>query len=270
MSVASYQVELDIFSGPLDLLLYLVRRNEVEIRDLPVAPITTQFLEYIAILEAIDLDLAGDFLVVASSLAEIKSRLVLPQAEDPSEPELDADPRSDLIQQLLEYKKFKDAANSLEEQAASWQEHYPRLTDDRPQSARDVSADRIKEVELWDLVSALDRILKQQKAEVTSLIRYDDTPISVYVEQIGSHVREVGRVAFTSLFESETVRSTIIGMFLALLELLRHQGFRAEQSEFHGEIWLLPPAGDATDRSASPQEDPSPAVTDDTDPPTVD
>lgn len=263
MTATPYQVELDIFSGPLDLLLYLVRRNELEIRDLPVAPITAQFLEYIEILEAIDIDLAGDFIVVASSLTEIKSRLVLPQADADDEPELEVDPRSDLIQQLLEYKKFKDAANSLEERAAAWQEHYPRLTDDRPQSARDVSADRIKEVELWDLVSALDRVLKQQHTEVTSHIRYDDTPISVYVERIGNLVRERGRVAFTSLFEAETVRSTIVSMFLALLELLRHQGFQAEQSDFYGEIWLLPPPAGSTKPDATSGEDAAGSTPDD-------
>src|SRR5690606_17157600 len=115
-----YRVELDIYSGPLDLLLYLVRRHEVEIVDLPIAAITAQFLEFMEVLELIDLDLIGDFVVMASTLAEIKSRMVLPRADE-EEPEVstgDEDPRSDLVRQLLEYKKFKDAAKLLEEQAA--------------------------------------------------------------------------------------------------------------------------------------------------------
>ncbi|MCA9019191.1 MAG: segregation/condensation protein A, partial [Planctomycetaceae bacterium] len=154
MTTAQYKVDLSIYSGPLDLLLYLIRRNELDILDLPVASITASFNEFLDVLELIDLDLVGDFILMASTLAEIKSRMVLPRAEEEEIAEVIDDPRSDLIQQLLEYKKFKDAANALEEHAAEWQEHYPRLSDERPKSGKDPSEDLIKEVELWDLVSA--------------------------------------------------------------------------------------------------------------------
>lgn len=249
-----YRVELDIFTGPLDLLLYLVRRNEVDIVDLPIATITRQFQEFLYVLQSIDLDLVGDFVVMASTLTEIKSRLVLPSQqpveEAPLETSTEFDPRSELIQQLLEYKRFKEAANALQEQAALWQERYPRLSDERPISAKDPATDRIKEVELWDLVSALGRVLKRKEVEVESKIRYDDTPIHKYVEQIGNLVRERGEVPFTSLFDGETIRSKIIGMFLAVLELIRHHGFHAEQQQDHGEILLRPPvAPDAASRT---------------------
>ncbi|MCA9018412.1 MAG: segregation/condensation protein A, partial [Planctomycetaceae bacterium] len=151
------------------------------------------------------------------------------------------DPRSDLIQQLLEYKKFKDAANALEEHAAEWQERYPRLTDERPKSGKDPSEDLIKEVELWDLVSALARVVKRKEVEEQSSITYDDTPISTYVELIGTRVRAEQRVAFSSFFEGEKLRSRIIGIFLAILELLRHHQFRAEQPVEYSEIWVMPP-----------------------------
>ncbi len=248
----TYRVELDIFTGPLDLLLYLVRRNEVDIVDLSIANITTQFQEFLEVLQHLDLDLVGDFVVMASTLVEIKSRNVLPsqvEEEVPLENETSGDPRSDLIHQLLEYKKFKDASNALQEQAAQWQERYPRLADERPVSSKDPAADRIKEVELWDLVSALGRVLKRKEVDTEAKILYDETPIHIYVEQIGAQVREQGEIKFTALFEKEVIRSKIIGMFLAVLELIRHHGFRAEQFEGHGEIILQPPIEE-------PQNDP--------------
>lgn len=238
-----YRVELDRYSGPLDLLLFLVRRNELDLIDLPIAEITGQFQRYLSALQFLDLDLAGDFVVMASTLLEIKSRLALPNPEEEEEVpvETSEDPRGGLIQQLLEYKRFKEAAQALEERAAEWRERYPRLSDERPDAVRDPSADRIKGVELWDLVSALSRVLERKVIEEESKIRYDDTPISVYVEQIGNKVREVGQVAFTTLFDNASQRSRIIGIFLAILELLRHHGFRADQVDAFGEIWILPP-----------------------------
>lgn len=247
MSTPLYRVELDNYCGPLDLLLYLVRRNEVDIVDLPIARITRQFLEFLDVLELLDLDLIGDFVVMASTLAEIKSRFVLPQPKEEEEAaeavveSASDDPRSDLVQQLLEYKRFKEAASALQHQAAEWQERYPRLTSERPSTGKDHSADRIKEVELWDLVSALGRVLKRKDVESRSTIRYDETPIHIYVKEIGALVREKEVVQFTSLFDGETLRSKIIGMFLAVLELVRHHHYRAEQTELGGEITIRPP-----------------------------
>jgi segregation and condensation protein A len=241
--MAIYKVQLDSFSGPMDLLLYLVRRNEVDIVRLPIAKITVQFLQFLEVLQLLDLDLIGDFIVLASSLIEIKSRQVLPRAEEEvaEEMPLSDDPCGELIQQLLEYKRYKDAATALELQAAEWQERYPRLSDDRPTVGKDPSTDSIKEVELWDLVSALSRVIQKKVVESTSSIRYDDTPISVYIERIRVRVREAGKVPFSEFFEGTNFRSKIVGIFLAVLELLRHHGFRAEQPLDYGEIFVLPP-----------------------------
>ncbi|QDU09198.1 segregation and condensation protein A [Gimesia aquarii] len=247
MTTAQYRVDLNIYSGPLDLLLYLIRRNELDILDFPIASITASFNEFLDVLELIDLDLVGDFIVMASTLTEIKSRMILPRAEEEEIAEVIDDPRSDLIQQLLEYKKFKDAATALEEHAAEWQEHYPRLSDERPKTGKDPSEDLIKEVELWDLVSALARVVKRKEVEEESSITYDDTPISTYVERIGEKVREQGRLAFSDFFEGEKLRSRIIGIFLAILELLRHHQFRAEQPIEYGEIWIMPPLPEEDD-----------------------
>src|SRR4029079_4181367 len=123
-----FRVDLEAFRGPLDLLLYLVRKHEVEIVELPIAPITEQFLEYLAILEQIDVNAVGDFLEMASTLVEIKSRMVLPRGGEVDD-EL-SDPRQQLVRRLLEYKKFKDAASMLDERGRAWQERFPRLADD--------------------------------------------------------------------------------------------------------------------------------------------
>ncbi|HVW03317.1 MAG TPA: segregation/condensation protein A [Planctomycetaceae bacterium] len=237
-----YKVQIDVFSGPLDLLLYLVRRQEVDIADLPIAAITAHFIEFIEVLEVLDLDLIGDFVVMASTLVEIKSRMVLPRPkETPETTTEEEDPRSDLVRQLIEYKKFKDAARLLEHQAAEWQERYPRLSDERPQQGGDPSSDRIKEVELWDLVSALSRVLRRNTASNPTAIVYDDTPISTYIERIHARVLAEGRVAFSELFEGTNLKSKIVGIFLAILELLRHYHLRAEQPVDFDEIWVLPP-----------------------------
>ncbi len=257
--MTEYQVKLDLFSGPLDLLLYLVRRNEVDLADLPVASITQQFLNFLTIIEWIDLDLAGEFVVMASTLVELKSRIVLPR--EAAEEDADAGPTpdeagSELVEQWLKYKRYKEAARELEERAAQWHERFPRLHDDRPASQKDLAADSIKEVELWDLVSALARVVQKKVTEETSSIRYDETPISVYVEQIGNRVRAEGRVAFSEFFTGTNLRSKIIGIFLAILELLRHHGFKAEQPDEYGEIFVLPGEVRQTDQEQSESQSP--------------
>lgn len=258
MSETDYRIALDLYNGPMDLLLYLVRRNEVDPVALPIAKITSQFVEYLAVLQFLDLDLVGEFVVTASTLIELKSRLVLPQPEDETGQTLEEqsdEPHSELIAQLLEYKKYKDAAKALEERAAQWQERYPRLSEDRPVVGKDPAADRIKEVELWDLVSALGRILQHKVVEEETSVRRDDTPLSVYIERVGARVRAEGRITFSSFFEQTHFRPRIVGVFLAILELLRHHQFRAEQPEPHSEIWILPPAEDGESAATPGTED---------------
>lgn len=242
VSTTEYRVVLDNFHGPLDLLLYLVRRHELDVMDLSLATITEQFLEFQRVLEFLDLDGIGEFVVTAATLVEIKSREALPQPEQEEEAIADDGPQGDLIERLLQYKKLKEASRALEEYAAEWQERFPRLSDDRPNVGKNPAADRIKDVELWDLVSALGRVLKTKEIEKQTRIKYEDTPISVYIERIGTHVRANGRTPFSSFFEQTNRRSRIVGIFLAVLELLRHHAFRAEQPVDFGEIWILPPA----------------------------
>jgi segregation and condensation protein A len=233
-----FRVKLDVYRGPLDLLLYLVRKHEVEIVDLPIAPITEQYLEYLAVIQQLDVNAVGDFLEMASTLAEIKSRSVLPRGGE-VEDEL-ADPRQELVRRLLEYKKFKDAASMLDERGRNWQQRYGRLSSDLAPRQRDLSEEEIHEVELWDLVSAFGRIMRDIEATKPSNIIYDDTPIHVYMAQINQLLAERGRLTFRELFRPGLHKSALIGMFLAILELVRHHQVRTDQNQLFGEIWVLP------------------------------
>jgi segregation and condensation protein A len=232
-----FQVELSEFRGPLDLLMFLVRKQEVEIAEIPIAPITEQFLQYLEVLQELDVNGVGDFVEMASTLIEIKSRSVLPHAEEIEEPL--EDPRQDLVRRLLEYKRFKDAASMLEERGKAWQEHFPRLASDVAEP-RNPAEEPIREVELWDLVSAFGRILREQAANSPSNIVYDDTPIEVYMQRIHEQLRQSGRLQMSELFRQHTNRSTLVGLFLATLELVRHHGVHLEQGELFDEIWILP------------------------------
>lgn len=232
-----FRVDLELFRGPLDLLLYLIRRNELDVIDIRIAVVTEQFLEHLVVLKQLDIDGVGDFLDVASQLIEMKSRAALP-GEEEVEVELE-DPRQDLVRRLLDYKQYRDAASMLEERSREWHERFSRIANDLP--TRQTSADEqpIEQVELWDLVSAFGRVLKAKHAALgPESIRYDETPIHVYMQRIDHQLRHNGRTSFTAFFESSVHKSQLVGMFLAVLELVRHQHARAAQPSLFGEIWL--------------------------------
>jgi segregation and condensation protein A len=234
-----FRVELDLFLGPMDLLLYLVRKHELEATDIRIAAVTEQYLEYLSVLEQIDVGAVGEFLEMASTLIEIKSRQVLPGEEEVSE-EIE-DPRQELVRRLLEFKQYRDAANMLEERGRQWRERFSRRASDAPLRPQAADQQPIQELALWDLVSAFGRVLKAKfAAGGPENIRYDDTPIHVYMQRIGARLHREGRVAFTDFFADAIERPTLVGMFLAMLELVRHRVARATQPEIFGEIWLEP------------------------------
>jgi segregation and condensation protein A len=233
-----FRVQLDVFRGPLDLLLFLVRKHEVDVRDLPIALVAEQYLAYLEVLQELDVNEVGDFLDLASTLVEIKSQLVLPRGGE--EAESWDDPRDELVERLLEYKKYKDAASRLEERSRDWQQHYARLASDLPPRQIDPAGQPIREVELWDLVSAMGRILRESQQVQPQAIVYDETPIQVYMQRIHHKLVEEQRAAFSDMFEAGMHKSAIVGVFLAVLELVRHHNVRAEQNDLHGEIWIVP------------------------------
>jgi len=234
----SFRVDMDLFRGPLDLLLYLVRKHEVQIVDIPISTITDQYLEYLAVIEQLDVNAVGDFLAVASTLIEIKSQQILPRADE-VEDTFD-DPRQELVQRLLEYKEYRDAASILEERSRQWQQRFPRLDNDLPPRERNLAEEPIHEVELWDLVSAFGRIIRDTELAKPSNIVYDETPIHVYMARIHARLQQRGRLPFSELFEPGMHKSTLVGIFLAVLELVRHARVRVVQNQLFGEIWLLP------------------------------
>ncbi|GIW90257.1 MAG: segregation/condensation protein A [Pirellulaceae bacterium] len=233
----SFEVQLELFRGPVDLLLYLVRRDELSVTELPLAKITEQYCEYLEILEELNVDEVGEFIEVAAFLLELKARNVLPQPKSESE-ELWQQPHQQIVQRLLEYKRIRDAASVLEERSRQWQTRYPRLVQDESPRWVDPATQPIEQVELWDLVSAFGRILRDNRAVQPSSIVYDETPIQVYMERILERVRRRPKVAFSDLFAPGMHKSAMIGVFLAVLELVRHHKVKTEQRDTDGEIWL--------------------------------
>jgi segregation and condensation protein A len=230
----SYQVALDSFHGPLDLLLYLVKRHEVDILDIPIALVAEQFQQYILMMQTIDVEFVGDFLVMAATLMEIKSKMMLPRQEKETEEE-EADPRRDLVKQLIEYRKFKDAAAALENRA---EDQLSRLSREVPEEPPAEGVAPIRRVELWDLVSAFGRLMRETLALQTRSIIVDETPMHVYQTQLRQRLRVEGRLTLKMVFTPPYLRSRFIGMFLAILEMIKGQELWLEQPEPFGEIWL--------------------------------
>ena len=240
--MADYRVNLDIFAGPLDLLLYLVRKEEVDIYDIPIARITDQYIGYIEMLKSLDIDLAGDFLVVAATLMHIKSVMLLPKAE-PDQLEADdfADPRAELIRQLIEYKRFKDAANLLDAAANEQSERFTRpstiVEQLRPDAEPEID---IEQVSIWDLLEAFDSIMKATGSTIDIKHIKDDTPIDLYQIEILHRLQTEGPLSFERIFEAWANRVLLVGLFLALLELIREGLVWAEQPNPSASIYLRP------------------------------
>ncbi len=232
----NYLVALDTFHGPLDLLLYLVKRNEVDVLDIPIAKLADQFLEFLAAVREVDVELAGDFLVMAATLMEIKARSLLPADAEPGDGD-EPDPRRELVRQLLEYRRFKDAAAALEERAERRSARLARVAPEEPATP---GAPPVRPVELWDLVSAFARLMRETRALEPTAVVVDDTPQHVYEAEVRDRVRAAGRLAFRDLFAPPHHKARLIGLFLAVLELVKNRELGLEQPEPFGEIWLTP------------------------------
>jgi len=236
--VTDYKVALDIYNGPLDLLLFLIKRDEIEIYDIPIARITEQYTKYVALLQVIDPEAVGEFLVLAATLMEIKSRMLLPHppAEEGEDEDL-SDPRFELVRQLLEYKRFKDAARRLEhsaEERALRHERQPVVPEKAPDEVD------LESVDIWSLFEAFNRLLQQiGKTGGVHQVGVDDTPITLHAADIvDSLQRAGGGQNFEEIFRGRT-RAEMIGLFLALLELIRQRRIRAVQERALGPITII-------------------------------
>lgn len=233
----SYLVHLDTFHGPLDLLLYLVKKAEVDVCELPLAVVADQFLEHLKMMTELDVEGAGDFLVLAATLMEIKSRSLVPADEVAEGEDEGPDPRKELVKQLLEYRKFKDAARLLEEKAEAHAAKLARQPSEEPTRGETT----VRPVELWDLVSAFARFLRETQASRPQAVVQDDTPQHVYEEYIRDRLRTELRLNFVDIFTPPHHRTRLIGLFLAALELIRRFEVWVEQPDPFGEIWLSVP-----------------------------
>ena len=238
-----YKVKLEVFEGPLDLLLYLIKKNELDIQNIPMELVTRQYIEHLEGMDFRDLNQAGDFLVMAATLMMIKSRMLLPAEERPEEEEEEEDPRWDLVRQLVEYKKFKDTAMLLGGMEAERADIFGRdlgeavLGKDTEMALRDVG--------LYDLINAFSEALKKVKEEDLREIFAERFTVAEKMESLGTRLQREKRFSLTALLDTMKSRSEIVCAFLALLELIRLRRARAVQSETYGEIMLEEGAGDA-------------------------
>ncbi|MBT1071562.1 segregation and condensation protein A [Pelotalea chapellei] len=236
-----YNVHLDVFDGPLDLLLHLIRKNELDVRDIPIAVITRQYLDFIKLMKDLNLEVAGDFLLMASTLLHIKSRMLLP-LDDQEEGEVEeADPRAELIRRLLEYQQYKEAGLVIGARALLGREVFTRGCCEEPLASRMQNDDGPVELELFDLVDAFRALLARVPAEsFHDVAAADSLSIADCINEMLSLLQERDLIHFDEMVSLEPTRERIVVTFLAILELCRLKLIRIFQNEPHGAIWFIP------------------------------
>lgn len=238
-----YRVELDVFSGPLDLLLYLIKKEELDIYDIPISKILGQYMAHLELLKLMELDEVGDFLVMAANLMLIKARMLVPQQVDltAGEEEIE-DPRNELVQKLLEYKRYKEAALTLEARRTERGRVFER-GEDRPIEKPEPSDEPGElDVELWDLVEAFARIVREVgSGRVLIPFSDDDRPVREYMEEIVGRMHRTRGFFLDEIVAGASSRMHVVSYFMAILELMRGRRIRATQSEAFGRIRIEPP-----------------------------
>jgi segregation and condensation protein A len=233
----TYKVKLDVFEGPLDLLLYLIQKEEVDIYDIPIAKITDQYLEYLELMKLMDLSIAGEFLVMAATLMHIKSKMLLPPETVEGEEKPEEDPRAELVRRLLEYKKFKEAASELSQMESHHKHFFARVgpgvdVEDLPQE------ETFFEASLFDLITAFTKVLKDIPKDIFYKVVKDEFTVSEKIHDI-LHMVVDKKVFFTDLFKAAKTKFEIIVIFLALLELIKIKEVMIVQAEPFGEIEIM-------------------------------
>ena len=230
-----YQVRIENFEGPLDLLLHLIKKNEINIYDIPVAMIAQQYLAYLEAMEELNLNVAGDFLVMAATLLQIKSKMLLPVDETVDDDEDGPDPREELVRRLLEYKAYKEAARQLDDQEKVWREIFWR--EQALSVEEEVEEDLpLDNVSLFDLVDALKDVLERNPASRLLEIVPDNLTVRERMNLILETLEGKDSVSFAALFEGSSHRMVVVVTFLALLELMRLRVARVFQAETFGPI----------------------------------
>jgi segregation and condensation protein A len=231
----AYQVRIENFEGPLDLLLHLIKKNEINIYDIPIALIAQQYLSYIEAMKELNLAVAGEFLVMAATLLQIKSKMLLPVEETAEDEDDGPDPREELVRRLLEYKTFKEAARQLDTQEKIWREIYSRPAAPH-EEAPDTDEAMLENIGLFDLVDALQGILNRNPGKKLLEILPDNLTVRDRMNAILEALEGQESIGFEALFEASCHRLLIIVTFLALLELIRLRTVRVYQAESFGPI----------------------------------
>ncbi len=248
---AAYEVKLPVFEGPLDLLLHLIREHRIDIYDIPISLITRQYLDYLALMKDLNLSVAGEFLVMAATLLQIKSRMLLPREERPEAPDDGEDPREELVQRLVEYQQYKEAATRLEERETRWRDVFRRAQELPPTEPEEV---QLGEISLFDLLTALRDVLERVPDESIMELTVEALTVRDRMTQIVERLDRLddpAELRFDQLFDTDRRRIAVIVTFLALLELVKIHALGLRQAEAGGAIILvrLAPAGAASGSS---------------------
>ena len=240
MNEDKYKVRLDIFEGPLDLLLYLIKKDEVDIYDISIERITKQYLNYVDTFKMLNIDLASEFIVMAANLMYIKSRTLLPRQEQPPEEDIDEDdPRWELIRQLIEYKKFKDAAGFLSAKAVEQEDFFANTPESVLVDKEKAESLPLPDANIFDLIRAFQGVIQRfEESEDLGDIVDDRFTVADKIENLLNFTKPGERKQFSSLFDGATTRSEIIVTFLAVLELMKMNQFKIIQSELLGDIQI--------------------------------
>jgi len=233
-----YKVKLEAFEGPLDLLLFLIKKNEIDIYDIPIAKITEQYLEYFELMELMDLDIAGEFLVMAATLMHIKSRMLLPPDETQVESEDELDPRAELVQRLLEYKAFKEVAEKMQLLESQQLELFHRQGDIQAVET-EFQGEHFFEASLFDLISAFSSVLENVPKETFFEVIKEQMTVEQKVHDILHMLVEKPSFPLKSLFELAKSKIEMVTFFLAMLELIKMQSVLAVQKELFSDIEII-------------------------------
>jgi segregation and condensation protein A len=262
-----YRVNLDIFEGPFDLLLYLIRKNEVDINDIPIATITNEYVAMLDAMREVDISVAGEFLVMAAQLLLIKSRMLLPP--DPAAPgeAPEEDPRAELVRQLLEYQRFKQAAYELQRREFEQRDVFSRYEASEAGWDGDNPTDLAEaplEVNLFDLLKAFEKVLASLPKEVVATLEREEVPTVQKMNEILDLLESQESLSFFELFAGASTRVVAVSIFLAMLELTRLKSIRLIQMQGFGEIRITKrrdeaPAAPSQDGGAASQTEPDPS-----------
>lgn len=232
-------VRLDAFEGPLDLLLHLIREHKIDIFNIPIAEITERYLQYLEAMKQLDLDISGEFLVMAATLLYIKSKMLLPVEEEDIEDEDSMDPRDELVQKLLEYQSFKEAARELGMLAKERSQVYTRQISESVSHVLAVEANDAEfNATLYDLIQAFSRVLKEKTEDRIHEVYEEVITVEEMVDSIRVLINTQEALSFLSLFEKRKTKNAVIATFFAILELCKQKEIRVEQSNMFGDITL--------------------------------